>query len=80
MQTTHPLVPTANTPNLPLVPSFTINQWKNAGPGWGSNLAFPVPKAKHQFTGRIVISAGAPVQAQINQDPYHSVSAPAPAT
>jgi len=75
--TTQSLLPSPSTPFLPLVPSSTIADWAlNTSNVWGSNLQFPVPAVGNQFTGRIVISAGAPVQAQVNQDTYHSVSAP----
>jgi hypothetical protein len=63
------------TPNLPILPSFTIAEWaQGATNAWGSNLSFPGPAPNHQFTGRIVISVGAPVQAQVS--PGGLVSAP----
>jgi Beta-1,3-glucanase/Bacterial Ig-like domain (group 3) len=78
LTSTKSLVPSASTPNLPIVPSSTIGAWQvGTTNAWGSNLQLPVPiTVGNQFTGRIVISAGAPVQAQVNQDTYHSVSAP----
>lgn len=55
-----------NTPNQAILPSSTIADWANASSIWGSNLQFPAPAPGHQFTGRILISVGAPVQAQVN--------------
>lgn len=55
-----------NTPNQAILPSSTIADWANASSAWGSNLQFPAPAPGHQFTGRILISVGAPVQAQVN--------------
>lgn len=53
------------TPDQAILPSFTLAQWKNALTEWGSNLQLPIPTPGNQFTGRILISVGAPVQAQI---------------
>ncbi|WP_428304434.1 beta-1,3-glucanase family protein [Lacipirellula sp.] len=64
-----------NTPNQAILPSSTIAEWANASSTWGSNLQFPIPAPGNQFTGRIVISVGAPVQAQVNST-NGSVSAP----
>ena len=58
--------PSSSTPNLPTLPSFTLNQWKIATNAWGSGLAFRIPRDGNEWTGRVLISAGAPVQAQIN--------------
>lgn len=65
-----------STPNLAILPSSTLADWKNASSAWGSNLQLPVPGDNHQFTGRIIISVGTPVQAQVNSD--GSVAAPSP--
>jgi hypothetical protein len=54
-----------NTPNQPILPSSTIAAWANASSAWNSNLQLPVPQSGHQFTGRIIISVGAPIQAQV---------------
>ena len=56
----------SSTPNQPILPSFTIQDWKNAAQTWGSNLAFPSPSLNSEWSGRIVISIGAPVQAQVS--------------
>ena len=70
-----------DTPNQAILPSFTLAQWKlNAGTTWGSNLQFPVPSAaSSEYTGRVLISVGAPVQAQINSSD-HTVAAPSAAS
>lgn len=47
-----------DTPDQPILPSSTLADWS-------SNLALPIPPTGQQYTGRIVISAGAPVQAQV---------------
>lgn len=54
-----------NTPDLAILPSSTIAAWANASSPWGSNLQLPVPPPGNQYTGRIVISVGAPIQAQV---------------
>ncbi|MFO0824393.1 MAG: beta-1,3-glucanase family protein [Gemmataceae bacterium] len=56
-----------DNPDAPVLPSSTIADW-------GNNLSLPVPPDGQQYTGRILISAGAPVQAQVAAD--GSVSAP----
>jgi hypothetical protein len=61
-----------DTPGLAILPSSTIQQW-------GNNLRFPVPAAGNQYSGRIVISVGAPVQAQVVQA-TGGVSAPSAAS
>jgi hypothetical protein len=74
--TTSGLTPSSTTPNLATLPSFTLQQWKDASQNWGSNLAFPTPPNGDEWSGRIVISLGAPVQAQVNAN--GTVSAPSP--
>jgi len=69
-----------NTPNQAILPSFTLFQWKNASTAWGSNLQFPIPILGNQYTGRIVISVGAPVQAQVSNGAPYTVAAPTPAS
>ncbi len=73
LQQTSP-TPSSSTPNLPILNSYTLKDWKAASQTWGSNLAFPVPREGNQWSGRILISVGAPVQAQINGD--GSIAAP----
>lgn len=68
-----------DTPDQAILPSFTLAQWKNAAQTWGSNLQFPVPAAGNQYTGRILISVGVPVQAQITGAQY-TVAAPSAAS
>ena len=53
------------TPNLVTLPSYTISDWTDATQTWGSDLVFPTPPPSTEWTGRIVISAGVPVQAQV---------------
>jgi hypothetical protein len=61
--------PGAGTPDQIILPSFTLDDW-------GSNLKLPIPESGMEYTGRIVISVGAPAQCQvINAD--HTVAAPA---
>jgi hypothetical protein len=60
-----PVSPGPTTPNLVTVPSHTIADFATSN-AWGSNLFFKDPGPDHEFTGRIYISIGAPVQAQIN--------------
>jgi len=67
------------TADQAILPSFTLAQWKNASTAWGSNLQFPVPTLGNQYTGRIVISLGAPVQAQVSNAAPYTVAAPTPA-
>lgn len=70
------VVPSQNTPDLPILPSSTIQDW-------GSNLAFKVPAPGNKWSGRILISAGTPVQAQVAQAQLpanNSVSSPNPAS
>jgi hypothetical protein len=67
------------TADQAILPSFTLAQWKNASTAWGSNLQFPVPTLGNQYTGRIVISVGAPVQAQVSNAAPYTVAAPTPA-
>jgi Beta-1,3-glucanase len=55
------LTVSASTPNLAILPSASLSTWQDA-----LNLHLPAPG--RQFTGRILISAGAPVQAQVNAD------------
>jgi hypothetical protein len=57
-----------DTPDMAILPSSTIQDW-------GTNLNFPVPKPGNQYTGRIIISVGAPVQAQIASSNW-TVAAP----
>lgn len=75
LQQTNP-APNQNTPDLPLVKSYTLSDWKSASQTWGSNLAFPVPAENDQWSGRILISVGAPVQAQVNAN--GTVASPSP--
>lgn len=74
---TRPVGP--NTPDQAILPSFTLAQWKNASTAWGSNLQLPIPAPGNQYTGRILISIGAPVQAQISGAPY-TVASPSAAS
>lgn len=69
-----------NTPDQAILPSFTLSQWKNASTAWGTNLQFPIPILGNQYTGRIVISVGAPVQAQVSNAAPYTVAAPTPAS
>ena len=76
---TKDLQPSATTPDQAIIPSFTLAQWNAMAGGnvWGSKLAFPAPKPGNEWTGRILISVGAPVQAQVN--PLNgSISSPSP--
>jgi len=59
-----------DTPDSVTLPSSTLADW-------GGNLSLPVPPEGEQYTGRIVISVGAPVQAQVNS--AGSVSSPSAA-
>lgn len=59
--------PGADSPNQVILPSFTLQ-------AWGKNLSLPVPAFGQQYTGRMVISVGTPVQAQVASS--GSVSAP----
>ncbi len=52
------LNPGDDTPNQATLPSSTLA-------AWDGNLSLPVPAPGKQYTGRIVISVGAPVQAQV---------------
>ena len=72
LQTTSDLYALPSTPDQPILPSSTLAQW-------GSNLALPVPAPGMQFTGRIVVSVGAPSQAQVNLT-NGTVSAPSAAS
>lgn len=54
-----------DTPDQAILPSSTIFDWSNSHTNWKSNLQLPVPKSGYQFTGRILISVGVPVQAQV---------------
>lgn len=54
-----------NTADQAILPSSTIVDWYNAASPWLSNLQVPVPQKGKHFSGRILISVGAPVQAQI---------------
>ena len=58
----------------PTLKSATISDWKNPSRAWGSDLIFPAPPPNHQWSGRIVISAGVDVQAQI--DANGSIASP----
>lgn len=60
--------PSATTPNLVTLPSATLATWGNA-----INLRAPIMPGE-EFSGRILISVGAPVQAQVNAD--GTISAP----
>lgn len=68
--------PGPTTPNLVTLSSYTLSDWADATQFWGSQLNFPTPPPSEEWTGRIVISAGAPVQAQLAAD--GSVNAPSP--
>jgi len=72
------VTPSQQTPDQPILPSSTLDAWKQGTTNfWGSNLAFKVPAPGNKWSGRIIISAGAPVQAQVVQAaPNNSVSAP----
>jgi hypothetical protein len=72
LQPTSSLYALPSTPDEPILPSSTLADW-------GSDLALPVPAPGMQFTGRIVVSAGAPVQAQVNLS-NGTVSAPSAAS
>ena len=74
------LVVDPNTPNQAILPSYTLAQWKNVAKTWGSNLQFPVPAIGNEYTGRILISVGAPVQAQVTTASPYTVAAPTPAS
>ncbi len=54
-----------DTPDMAILPSSTIAAWANGSSQWGSNLQLPVPSLGNQFSGRILISVGAPIQAQV---------------
>ena len=49
-----PIQPSATTPNQAILPSFTIEQWKDPTGEkiWGSNLAFPAPTTGYQWNIR----------------------------
>lgn len=57
-QSTADLQPGPTTANQVILPSSTLSDWDG-------RLSLPVPAPNHQYTGRIVISVGAPVQAQV---------------
>jgi len=57
-QSTANLQPGPSTANQVILPSSTLSDWDGM-------LSLPVPAPNHQYTGRIVISVGAPVQAQV---------------
>lgn len=70
------------SPDGVILPSYTLAQW-------GSNLSLPAPSYtgdangnnNQQYTGRILISVGAPTQAQLSVTPtLVSVSSPSPAS
>jgi len=56
------------TPDQVILPSSTLSDW-------GANLKLPVPGAELEYSGRIVISVGAPAQCQVVKAD-HSVAAP----
>lgn len=56
--TTAALQPGPQTANQVILPSSTLS-------AWDGRLSLPVPAPNHQYTGRIVISVGAPAQAQV---------------
>lgn len=66
--------PSSSTPNLVTLPSFSLEDWEDAAQFWGSGLNFPTPPPNYQWSGRIVISAGAPVQAQVSAGAVNSPS------
>lgn len=67
-QATTDLQPGPQTANQVILPSSTLADWDG-------RLSLPVPAPNHQYTGRIVISVGAPVQAQVTSSDG-TVSAP----
>ncbi len=67
-QATTELQPGPLTANQVILPSSTLADWDG-------RLSLPVPAPNHQYTGRIVISVGAPVQAQVTSSDG-TVSAP----
>ncbi|SFI15061.1 beta-1,3-glucanase family protein [Planctomicrobium piriforme] len=62
------LQPGSGTPDQAILPSSTLA-------AWDGKLSLPVPPPGQQFTGRIVISVGAPIQAQVTTS-NGTVSAP----
>lgn len=56
------------TPDQVILPSSSLSDW-------GANLKLPVPGAELEYSGRIVISVGAPAQCQVVKAD-HSVAAP----
>ncbi len=74
--------PGPNSPDGVILPSFTLTQW-------AGNLALPAPtytgdangNNNQQYSGRILISVGAPTQAQVSfTSTPASVSSPSPAS
>ena len=57
-QSTASLQPGPSTANQVILPSSSLSDWDG-------RLSLPIPAPNHQYTGRIVISVGAPVQAQV---------------
>jgi hypothetical protein len=76
LTSTADIVGDVNTSSPPTLPSFTLADWKNVSNAWGSNLAFPVAPDNAKWSGRILISVGAPMQAQVPVG--GSVAAPNP--
>lgn len=66
LTTTAGLNPSTSTPNLVTLPSYALSAWVDTTQAWGSDLNFPTPPPNEEWSGRILISVGAPVQAQIN--------------
>lgn len=74
--------PGPNSPDGVILPSYTLTQW-------GNNLSLPAPtytgdangNNNQQYSGRILISVGAPAQAQVSfTSTPASVSSPSPAS
>ncbi|MGD9633350.1 MAG: beta-1,3-glucanase family protein [Pirellulales bacterium] len=78
LTTTANITGSITTSSPPTLPSFTLAQWENMASAWGSNLAFPVTPANIDWSGRILISVGVPVQAQV--DSNGTVAAPSSAS
>ncbi len=58
-QSTASLQPGPLTSNQVILPSSNLSDWDGM-------LSLPVPAPNHQYTGRIIISVGAPIQSQVN--------------
>ncbi|WP_437203131.1 beta-1,3-glucanase family protein [Planctomicrobium sp. SH664] len=70
-QSTAGLYPGPSTPDQAILPSSTLA-------AWGNHLSLPVPPPGNQYTGRILISVGAPIQAQVSPS-NGTVASPNPA-